>query len=141
MDAETAPADASAPVDAPPLLDMEGIHKSFPGVHALKGVPLRLHRGEVLAVVGENGAGKSTLIKVLAGAHLPDEGTIRIDGETVHFARPLDAQQAGIAVIYQEFNLVPALSARENIFLGHEPTSAGVISRKAERKTAGEEPV
>ena len=112
------------------LLLMEGIEKSFPGVKALKGVHLDLLPGEVHAVVGENGAGKSTLIKVLAGVHRPDAGTIRIGGEPVQFHAPLEAQQAGIAVIYQEFNLIPALTVRENILLGHEQTRRGFFSRK-----------
>lgn len=114
------------------LLEMEGIEKSFPGVKALKGVQLDLLAGEVHAVVGENGAGKSTLIKVLAGVHQPDGGTIRINGKAMHFTSPLLAQEAGIAVIYQEFNLIPALTVRENILLGHEKTSWGFFSRKDE---------
>jgi ribose transport system ATP-binding protein len=121
--------------DGAPLLAMEGIEKSFPGVHALKGVRLDLHRGEVLAVVGENGAGKSTLIKVLAGVHAPDAGAITIDGAPQRFANPLEAQQAGIAVIYQEFNLIPGLTVQENILLGHEKTRFGFFSPNEERQT------
>ena len=117
------------------LLAMNDIEKSFPGVRALKGVHLDLSAGEVHAVVGENGAGKSTLIKVLAGVHRPDGGTISLNGVTTAFASPLDAQKAGIAVIYQEFNLVPALTVRENILLGHETTRSGFFSRKAETET------
>src|SRR5580704_1344815 len=96
-----------------PLLRMDNIHKSFPGVQALRGVDLELHAGEVLALLGENGAGKSTLIKVLAGAHVPDAGVIRIRGQATAIRNPVDARRAGIAVIYQEFNLVPQLSAAE----------------------------
>ncbi len=118
----------------PPLLEMIGIEKSFPGVRAIKHGRLDLFAGEVLALLGENGAGKSTLVKVLAGAHRPDAGTIRIDGRPVHIASPLDAQRLGIAVVFQEFNLVPALSARENIFLGRERTRAGFLSRADERR-------
>lgn len=118
--------------DTAPLLAMEGIEKSFPGVKALKGVQLDLHSGEVHAVVGENGAGKSTLIKVLAGVHIPDAGQTSIAGESMRFTTPLDAQEAGIAVIYQEFNLVPALSVRENILLGHETARWGFFSKKEE---------
>jgi len=114
---------------------MEGIEKTFPGVKALKGVQLTLHAGEVLAVVGENGAGKSTLIKVLAGVHQPNAGTIAMAGEVRAFVDPIDAQKAGIAVIYQEFNLVPALTVRENIMLGHERTKGGFFSKKEERAT------
>ena len=119
-----------------PLLEMAGIDKSFPGVRALKAVDLELRAGEVLALVGENGAGKSTLIKVLSGAHAPDRGTIRIAGELASIANPVDAQRAGIAVIYQDFNLVPALRARENIFLGQERTRVGFIGRRDEQRRA-----
>ena len=121
---------------SPPLLVMEGIEKSFPGVKALDGVSLQLHAGEVLALVGENGAGKSTLIKVLSGAHRPDAGRLLLEGEPLVVACPADAQRAGIAVIYQEFNLVPTLTARENIFLGQERTVAGFLRRRRERRAA-----
>lgn len=116
-----------------PLLEMQGITKSFPGVKALQGVDLTLRRGEVLALLGENGAGKSTLIKVLSGAHTPDRGKILVDGKEVEIRRPIDAERHGIAVIYQEFNLIPALSVMDNICLGNERTSNGVfIDRRAQ---------
>lgn len=114
------------------LLSMREIEKSFPGVHALKRVDLDLNAGEVLALLGENGAGKSTLIKVLSGAHLPDAGEIKIEGRDPQILAPADAQRAGIAVIYQEFSLVPGLTARENIFLGQEKTTAGFIHQRDE---------
>jgi ribose transport system ATP-binding protein len=117
---------------------MRDIVKSFPGVRALRGVDLELHGGEVLALVGENGAGKSTLIKVLAGAHPPDAGGIHLQGNAARFSSPLDARQAGIAVIYQEFNLVPSLTATENIFLGQEPARAGFVRRGEERRRVAE---
>ncbi|HEV8606814.1 MAG TPA: sugar ABC transporter ATP-binding protein [Tepidisphaeraceae bacterium] len=103
-----------------PLLRMDGIDKSFPGVLALRNVRFDLYPGEVHALMGENGAGKSTLIRVLAGAHRPDAGTISIAGQPVRINSPRDAEKLGISVIYQEFNLVPTLSARENLFLGRE---------------------
>jgi len=105
---------------SPPLLRMTHISKAFPGVLALKDIGLDLHRGEVLALLGENGAGKSTLIKILGGAHKPDVGEIFVDGRSQSIDNPLEAQRAGIGIIYQEFNLVPELTARENIFLGQE---------------------
>jgi len=119
----------------PPLLEMCGIGKSFPGVRALNDVALSLRGGEVLALVGENGAGKSTLIKMLGGAHQPDRGTIRVAGGAVELASPAAANAAGIGVIYQEFNLIPELSAWENIFLGRE-ASWGFVRRKDERQQA-----
>lgn len=118
------------------LLEMRGIEKSFPGVRALRGVDLELQAGEVLALLGENGAGKSTLIKILGGAYVPDAGTIHIAGQEVEFRSPTDSQRAGVAIIYQEFNLIPALTARENIFLGREQTTAGFVHRGTERDRA-----
>jgi len=119
-----------------PLLSMCDIDKSFPGVHALRNVDLDLQSGEVMALLGENGAGKSTLIKVLGGAHRPDAGSIVIDGQRAVIGSPADAQRAGIAVIYQEFNLVPTLSARENIFLGREQATASFVKRREEQRAA-----
>jgi len=118
----------------PPVLLMEKIEKAFPGVRALKGVSLSLHAGEVHAVVGENGAGKSTLIKVLAGVHRPDGGRIVLDGSVARFSTPLEAQRAGVGVIYQEYNLIPSLTVRENVVLGHERTRGGFFSRRLERE-------
>ena len=124
--------------DPAPLLEMRGIVKSFPGVQALRGVDLALRSGEVLALLGENGAGKSTLMKVLGGAHRADEGTLAIDGRETPFHSPHDSRRAGVAVIYQEFNLVPGLTAVENIFLGQEVTRAGFVAHKKERQRAAE---
>ena len=127
----------NAPAPSPAtLLEMRDIVKSFPGVKALRGVSLSLRAGEVLALLGENGAGKSTLMKVLGGAHAADAGAIEIDGKPVHFHSPHDARAAGVAVIYQEFNLVPGLTACENIFLGQELSRAGFVARKQERQRA-----
>jgi len=123
----------------PALLQMEGMTKAFPGVQALSGVDLTLERGEILAVLGENGAGKSTLMKILGGALRADAGTIRIDGERVELHSPRAARLTGIALIHQELQLVPALNAVENIFLGQELTVRwGWIDRVAERRRAAE---
>ncbi|MFJ6983380.1 MULTISPECIES: sugar ABC transporter ATP-binding protein [unclassified Streptomyces] len=113
----------------PPLLSMSGITKSFPGVRALDGVDLDVQAGEVHCLLGQNGAGKSTLIKVLAGAHQPDDGTIRWRGEPVTLRSPIAAMRLGIATIYQELDLVEHLSVAENVHLGHEPTTAGFVVR------------
>ncbi|MEE2614198.1 MAG: sugar ABC transporter ATP-binding protein [Verrucomicrobiota bacterium] len=119
-----------------PLLRMRGIRKSFPGVNALKGVDLTLYPGEVLALLGENGAGKSTLIKILGGAHQPDEGVIEINNQTANVSTPQASQASGIGIIYQEFNLIPFLTVRENIFLGQEPKFISLIHKKREEMMA-----
>lgn len=124
--------------DSAPLLEMRGIVKSFPGVKALRGVDLSLHAGEVVALLGENGAGKSTLIKVLGSAFRADEGSIAIKGRDTPFHSPQESRSAGVAVIYQEFNLVPGLTAVENIFLGQEVTRAGFVARQRERDRAAQ---
>ncbi len=114
---------------------MAGIAKSFPGVQALQGVDFEVRRGEVMALLGENGAGKSTLLKILAGAQVPDAGTIAFDGREVTLGSPHDAQGLGIVTIYQEFNLVPQLSVAENVLIGREPTRLGFVDWPAMRRT------
>ncbi len=124
---------------AAPLLRMEQITKRFPGVTALGGVSLACDRGEVLALVGENGAGKSTLMKILSGAYRPDAGRIVFQGREIHLASPRQAQQLGIAIIMQEFNLLPHLTVEENIWLGREPLRGwGVIDGRAMRARSEE---
>ena len=118
------------------LLRMIGIVKEFSGVRALDGVDLDVRPGEVHALLGQNGAGKSTLIKVLAGAHQPDGGTITWRGEKVVLSHPVTAMRLGIATIYQELDLVDGLSVAENIFLGHEPSSAGFTRPEVARSAA-----
>lgn len=109
-------------------LKMVGIGKTFPGVVALDGVNIEVGQGEILALLGENGAGKSTLMKVLVGVYQPDQGEIYIDGQKVSIQNPRQAQELGISIIYQEFNLIPYLSVAENIFLGREPRAfKGVV--------------
>jgi ABC-type sugar transport system ATPase subunit len=118
-------------------LAMAGISKSFLGVGVLHDVDLDVRAGEVHALVGENGAGKSTLLKVLSGVHQPDAGTIAIDGEVRTFANPRQAQEAGIAIIHQEFTLLPERTVAQNVFLGREPLRRGLVDAAAmERATA-----
>ncbi len=111
-----------------PAIALEGISKSFPGVHALSEVSLSLYPGSVTALIGENGAGKSTLVKILTGIYQPDGGTIRVDGEEAHFPTASAAARAGVTAIHQETVLFDELSVAENIFLGHAPrTRLGLI--------------
>jgi ABC-type sugar transport system ATPase subunit len=114
---------------AAPLLEMRGITKAFLGTVVLEGVDLDCRAGEVHAVVGENGAGKSNLMKVLAGVHPPDDGEIVIDGEHRSFHHPVQAQAAGVATIYQEFNLLPERTVAENVWVGREPGRLGLVDR------------
>lgn len=115
---------------AQPLLRMTGIDKSFPGVHALAGVDIEVFPGECVALIGENGAGKSTLMKILSGVYQPDGGAIVFGGEHVTLHSPRQAQDLGISIIYQEFNLMPNMTVAENVFIGREPTSGGFVSRR-----------
>jgi ribose transport system ATP-binding protein len=109
----------------PPLWELRGISKAFPGVQALNDVSLTIMSGQVHALVGENGSGKSTLAKCLAGAHQPESGQMLLNGRPVVFNHPIEARAHGVATIYQEFSLVPTLTAAENIFLGRPLYKAG----------------
>lgn len=110
------------------VLEIEGIRKEFPGVVALDNVQFRLRRGTVHALMGENGAGKSTLMKIIAGIYTPDRGTIRLRGEEVKLAGPLDALERGIAMIHQELALMPYMTVAENIWIRREPRNLfGII--------------
>ena len=122
----------------PPLLQMQGVKKRFGATLALDGVDLHVSSGEVLALVGENGAGKSTLMKVLSGAHAPDEGQMTLDGKPYAPRGPLEARKRGVAMIYQELSLAPDLSVAENILLGVEPNQAGFLNLGAMQKSARE---
>lgn len=102
-------------------IKLTGLSKSFGAIRALSEVSLDIAPGEVLGLMGDNGAGKSTLVKIVAGNFRPSHGSITIDGETVDFHRPLDAQRAGIEVVYQDLALCDNLSAASNVFLGREP--------------------
>ncbi len=110
-----------------PLWELRAICKAFPGVQALDRVSLALFPGEIHALAGENGSGKSTLARVLAGAHQPDAGEIRLSGRPVTLPDPTAARGHGVAAIYQEFSLVPSLSVAENICLGHFPGRASTL--------------
>ncbi|TIU71593.1 MAG: sugar ABC transporter ATP-binding protein, partial [Mesorhizobium sp.] len=119
------------------VLSATGISKRFGGITALSDVSLDLRPGEVHALMGENGAGKSTLMKILSGVYTDYEGTVAIDGQAVRFSGVRDAEDAGIAIIHQELNLVPELSVADNIFLGREKLIAGlVVDRKASSRAA-----
>ncbi|WP_157250714.1 sugar ABC transporter ATP-binding protein [Nonomuraea typhae] len=118
------------------MLVIRGVVKQFPGVRALDGVDLDVRAGEVHCLLGQNGAGKSTLIKVLAGVHQPDAGTIEFNGAKVRPGSPIDAIRLGIATIYQELDLVDGLSVADNILLGHEKSRAGFVNRSATHRAA-----
>lgn len=125
--------------DDQPVVALRQVSKNFGAVAALRDAHLELYAGEAHALVGENGAGKSTLIKVLAGAHRPDRGTVEIRGESVSMSSPSDARDAGIAVIYQEPTLFPDLTVAENIFIGRQPRgSLGRVDRAAMNRHAKE---
>ena len=125
--------------DAQPSVEMHGITVEFPGVKALDSVSLRLFPGEVHALMGENGAGKSTLIKALTGVYGTTAGRIEVGGEARTFGGTADAQQAGIATVYQEVNLVSNLSIGENVMLGHEIRSPFGVNWRATHRAAAAE--
>ena len=128
-----------APLTCRGVLGLYHINKAFPGVQALSDVSFEICPGEVHALIGENGAGKSTLIKILSGAHQADSGTISINGQKVFIDGPRTARQLGIAIIYQELNLVPWLSVGHNLFLGRErKIGRGILSLKKLHEMAKE---
>jgi len=125
MTASTAAGGAST--TGAPILQLRGIGKVFFGNSVLRGIDLDVRPGEVHALVGENGAGKSTLMKIIAGVHKPDSGTMELDGKPVAFASPLAAQAAGVSTVFQEFNLLPERTVAENVYLGREPRRFGIV--------------
>src|SRR3954467_8311185 len=125
-------------VSASDLLQLRGITKRFLGVTALDAVDFTVRAGEIHALLGENGAGKSTLIKVLTGVYRPDSGSITFGGNRIAPASPKEAEAAGISTVYQEVNLVPALSVAENIALGRQPGTWGFVNWRAVRQHARE---
>jgi simple sugar transport system ATP-binding protein len=104
------------------LLQLDHVSKYFGNVLALKDVSVHVDAGEVTCILGDNGAGKSTLIKILSGVHQRDEGSVRVDGQEVHFNSPRDARRAGVATVYQDLAMVPLMAIWRNFFLGEEPT-------------------
>src|SRR6202142_506673 len=108
------------PPSETPLWEMRNVAKEYRGVTALKNIDFDLRRGEVRAILGENGAGKSTLVKILSGAVAPSSGEIRLDGQRIQIAGPAFARRYGIAMVYQETNLVPTLTVAQNLYLGDE---------------------
>ena len=120
-----------------PILTARKLVKRYGRVTALDEADFDLHRGEILAVIGDNGAGKSTMIKAISGAITPDEGEIRLEGKPVHFTSPMQARAAGIETVYQNLALSPALSIADNMFMGRELRVPGIMGqwfRKLDRK-------
>jgi simple sugar transport system ATP-binding protein len=114
---------------ATPLLEADGIVKSFGRVRALRGADFTVNTGEVVALVGDNGAGKSTLVKTLSGVHMPDEGEIRFEGRPVSIPSPEAARELGIETVYQDLALAPDLESSSNLFLGREERKGGILGR------------
>jgi len=130
-------------MNAPPLLEMRGIGKRFPGVVALDAVDFHVNAGEIVALLGENGAGKSTLMKILGGLHQPDAGTIQVDGSPVTIHSVNDSIGLGIGFIHQELNVLDNLDVAANVFLGREPALGGALKpfRLIDRKKMNAETV
>ncbi len=115
--------------DKQPVLTCRGLMKRYGTVVAMNGADFDLYPGEITAVIGDNGAGKSTLVKAIAGAVTPDHGEIKMDGQTLHFRSPQDAQKAGIETVYQNLALSPALTIANNMFLGREWRKPGFLGQ------------
>ena len=111
----------------PLVMQAKGLAKRYGQVTALDGSDFELRQGEILGVIGDNGAGKSSLIKCLSGATIPDEGSIQLDGKSIHFKSPIDARRAGIETVYQDLAVAAAMSISENLFLGREIRRKGPL--------------
>ena len=120
-------------MDTPIVLEARGLTKRFPGVLANDHIDLKLHKGEVLGLLGENGAGKSTLMNLIYGLYSPDEGEILVNGKPVTIRDPNDAIHLGIGMVHQHFQLVPVLSVTENVMLGNESVKGPFLDRRAAR--------
>jgi ribose transport system ATP-binding protein len=122
------------------LLELTDISKSFGGVQALRGVDFTLNAGQIHGLAGENGAGKSTMMKIIAGVHAADSGTMRVDGKEVRFRSTRDALAAGVGMVHQELSVAPELSVAENVFLGSQPVNGiGVVAWRRMAERAAEE--
>lgn len=129
---------------SPLVIQAKGLVKRYGQVTALDGADFELRAGEILAVIGDNGAGKSSLIKCLAGATIPDEGVIYLDGARAHFKSPIDARRAGIETVYQDLAVAPAMTIAENLFLGREirrPGFLGSVFQMIDKKKMLEESI
>lgn len=115
------------------VLEVRGLTKRFPGVLANDHISLKVHRGEVLGLLGENGAGKSTLMNMIYGLYAPDEGEILVNGRPIHIRNPNDAIRAGIGMVHQHFQLVPVLTVTENVMLGNESVRGPFLDRRSAR--------
>lgn len=120
------------------ILEMKGIHKYFPGVHALNNCFFELNAGEVHALIGENGAGKSTLMKILSGVYTKDDGLILLDGKEINVSSTLEAQHLGISIIHQEINLMQDLTVAENIYIGREFKKGFLLNQSEQDKKTNE---
>ena len=138
MENEIQDTEIKSPENIQPTMEVQNISKRFPGVVALDDVSLQFFPGEIHAIVGENGAGKSTLMKIMSGAYTPDAGTMYLSGEKVSFSHPQQAQLKGVAIIYQEFNLLPERTVAHNIFLGRESSRGGTLDLRKMNKDAVE---
>jgi simple sugar transport system ATP-binding protein len=119
---------------SPPVLEVRGLTKRFPGVLANDHISLKLHKGQVLGLLGENGAGKSTLMNLIYGLYTPDEGEILVNGKPVTIKDPNDAIALGIGMVHQHFQLVPVLTVTENVMLGNESVQGPFLDRRAAQK-------
>jgi simple sugar transport system ATP-binding protein len=122
------------PESPPVVLEVRGLTKRFPGVLANDHIDLKLHKGQVLGLLGENGAGKSTLMNLIYGLYAPDEGEIRVNDKIVHIKDPNDAIALGIGMVHQHFQLVPVLTVTDNIMLGNESVTGPFLNRRAARQ-------
>ena len=127
---------AVAPSPEMPLIELDGIGKSFGSVTALDDISIAVRPGEVHCLLGDNGAGKSTLIKILSGVHQPSAGTMRIDGATAVLQSPREALDRGIAAVFQDLAMIPLMSITRNFFLGREPVHGRFIARRIDMKRA-----